>query len=63
MAWRLTAPDAPSLFALVTDEGGTHIPTDPDIENLIIGICDVTIQDPLMVLEADGRAGLGRWYV
>lgn len=37
MAWRLTEPDAPGLFALVTDEGGTHIPTQPDTENLIIG--------------------------
>lgn len=63
MAWRLTEPDAPGLFALVTDEGGTHIPTEPDTENLIIGICDVQLDDPLLVLETDGRAGLCRWYV
>lgn len=63
MAWRLTEPDAPGLFALVTDECGTHIPTEPDTENLIIGICDVELEDPLMVLETDGRAGLCLWYV
>ena len=63
MAWRLTEPDAPGLFALVTDEGRTHIPTEPDTENLIIGICDAELEDSLMVLEVDGRAGLCRWYV
>lgn len=63
MAWRLTEPGAPGLFALVTDEGGTNIPTESDTENLIIGICDVELQDPLLVLETDGRAGLCRWYV
>jgi len=63
MAWHLTEPDAPGLFALVTDEGGTHMPTEPDTENLIIGICDVEREDPLLVLETDGRVGLSRYYV
>jgi hypothetical protein len=63
MAWRLTEPDARGLFAMVTDEGGTHILTEPDAENLIIGICDVELGDSLMVLEADGRSGLCRSYV
>lgn len=63
MAWRLTEPDAPGLFALVTNVGGTHIPTEPETENLIIGICDVELDDPLLVLETDGRAGLCRFYV
>lgn len=62
MAWRLTLPDAPGLFALVTDEGGTHIQTEPDTESLMIGIWDVQLDNPLMVLETDGRAGLCRWY-
>jgi hypothetical protein len=63
MAWRLTEPDAPGLFALVTDEGGIHIPTEPHTENLIIGLCNVELQDPLMMLEIDGRSGLCRWFV
>lgn len=62
MAWRLVEPDAPGLFALITDEGGTHVPTEPDTENLIIGIYDGDDGAELQVLKTDGRAGPCRWY-
>lgn len=63
MAWRFTEPDAPGLFALVTDVGGTQIPTEPETKDLIIGICDIELDDTLLVLETDGSARLFRFYV
>jgi hypothetical protein len=62
MAWRMVNSDAPGYFALITDEGGSAIPSEPDNENLTIAIFSDEIIDPLQTLEIDGRSGLNRWY-
>lgn len=62
-AWRAFEPDAPGLFAIITDEHGLAVPPAPETDDMIIAIFDETVPETLGSIEIDGRAGLVRWYV
>lgn len=62
-AWRATEPDAPGLFALISDGQGLAIPLAPETEDLTIAIFDEEIEETLGSIEVDGREGLNRWYL
>jgi len=62
-AWRATEPDAPGLFALISDGQGLAIPLAPETGDLTIAIFDETIEETLGSIEVDGREGLNRWYL
>lgn len=62
-AWRATEPDAPGLFALISDGQGQAIPLAPDTDDLTIAIFDEEIEETLGSIEVDGREGLNRWYL
>ncbi|MFC5511136.1 hypothetical protein ACFPOU_08345 [Massilia jejuensis] len=62
-AWRVTEPDAPGLFALISDGQGLTIPPAPETDDLTIAIFDEAIEETLGSIEVDGREGLNRWYL
>lgn len=62
-AWRAFEPDAPGLFAIITDEHGLAVPMAPETNDMIIAIFDETVPETLGSIEIDGRAGLVRWYI
>lgn len=62
-AWRATEPDAPGLFALISDGQGLAIPRAPETEDLKIAIFDEEVEETLGSIEVDGREGLNRWYL
>lgn len=62
-AWRATEPDAPGLFALISDSQGLAIPLAPETEDLTIAIFDEDVDETLGSIDLDGRAGLNRWYL
>lgn len=62
-AWRATEPDAPGLFALISDEHALAIPLAPETDDLTIAIFDEGVEETLGSIEIDGRAGLNRWYL
>ena len=62
-AWRTTEPDAPGLFALVSDERGLAIPLEPETDDLTIAIFNERVDETLGSVVLDGRAGLIRWYL
>ena len=62
-AWRATEPDAPGLFALISDGEGLTIPMAPETDDLTIAIFDEGVEEALGSVVIDGRAGLNRWYL
>lgn len=62
-AWRATEPDAPGLFALISDGQALAIPLAPETDHLTIAIFDEAIEETLGSIEVDGREGLNRWYL
>ena len=63
MAWRASEPDAPGLFALISDEHGMAIPVAPETDDMTIAIFDEDVEETLGSIIIDGRAGLNRWYM
>lgn len=63
MAWRASEPDAPGLFALISDEYGVAIPVAPETDDMTIAIFDEDVEETLGSIIIDGRAGLNRWYM
>lgn len=62
-AWRATEPDAPGLYALISDGHGLAIPLAPETEDLTIAIFDEQVEETLGSIEVYGREGLNRWYL
>lgn len=63
MAWRTSEPDAPGLFALISDEHGVAIPVAPETDDMTIAIFAEDVNETLGSIIIDGRAGLNRWYM
>lgn len=71
-AYRVDEPDAPGLYALVTDDVGLNAPSNPEEDTMLIGLYSVETgeQEPLPevdhekdgVLTVIGRDGLLAWY-
>lgn len=62
-AWRVNEPDAPGLFALIADQGGSASPLEPETDDFTISIFLDGVAETIGFVEIDGRAGLNRWYM
>lgn len=63
-AYQVTEPDAPRLYALVTETASASIPENPETDSMEIGLYSEDDSDPQgPTIEAEGRKGLIAWYV
>ncbi|MGE4340644.1 MAG: hypothetical protein AB7E55_32545 [Pigmentiphaga sp.] len=65
-AYKITEPDAPAFYLLVTDTTGLQAPQTPEVDTLLMRFfrADPAPADgPVGVLRLQGRAGLIEWYM
>lgn len=62
MAYLVTEPDAPHVYALITDPEGAAMPEHPEVDEMLIGIYHEDQGEDLGLTEVTGRAGLIEWY-